>query len=544
MATPLPTTATLTTPPSSHAAMRENFANLRAFLAGLLGADGLTSTALATLGALMAAHVACAAATTVAVDDRGKLIACSGTWALTLPSAVSAAAGWCIVVRNSGTGAITVTPVAPTLIDGAATLQIAAGRTVIVVCTGTDFFSLPFFPRTIAAKRILGNSTAAAGAPQELTATQLTAMLGAFSDTAAGVVPATGGAAAAFLRGDGTWTTENLMLLDATQTVAGIKRFSGSGAFVLSGRAADPTTPEAGQIWHDAATGHIKAFVGNESRVLDGQSAIPMLVPVSGEYAMTTVGCGGGALGAAAGYANRMDLFPYVPRADMAVAALAVNCTAAMGGALGKFVIYASDAAGRPAALLIETATVDLSATGVKEAAHGGMSCEQDAPTGSVSATPAQRRFRRGQSRRHPTSTAVLLRPARGRHCSASAPSPLPQQPTGGGARPRSPPRRRPQSGSSFEQGDAAMATELDFDTVDLNSPALSAFSVTPSDTVDLAAPVRAVTIGTAAGVVKYTHARTGAVCTTGPLPVGTHSIWARRIWATGTTATGLTGWE
>lgn len=49
--------------------------------------------------------------------------------------------------------------------------------------------------------------------------------------------------------------------------------------------------------------------------------------------------------------------------------------------------------------------------------------------------------------------------------------------------------------------------------------------------------------IGTAGGVVKYPHARTGAVCTTGPLPVGQHSISAKRIWATGTTATGLTGW-
>lgn len=29
-----------------------------------------------------------------------------------------------------------------------------------------------------------------------------------------------------------------------------------------------------------------------------------------------------------------------------------------------------------------------------------------------------------------------------------------------------------------------------------------------------------------------------------GPLPIGQHSIWAARIWETGTTATGLTGWE
>ena len=77
-----------------------------------------------------------------------------------------------------------------------------------------------------------------------------------------------------------------------------------------------------------------------------------------------------------------------------------------------------------------------------------------------------------------------------------------------------------------------------------LDAPSLGAAAITPSDTVDLAAPVRAVTLGTAGGTIRYTHARTGAVCPTGPLPVGTHSIWARRLWATGSTATGLTGWE
>lgn len=77
-----------------------------------------------------------------------------------------------------------------------------------------------------------------------------------------------------------------------------------------------------------------------------------------------------------------------------------------------------------------------------------------------------------------------------------------------------------------------------------ITGPALSASAITPSDTVDLDAPIRALTIGTSGGAVKFTHARTGAICTTGPLPLGQHSIWARRIWATGTTATGLTGWE
>ncbi len=76
-----------------------------------------------------------------------------------------------------------------------------------------------------------------------------------------------------------------------------------------------------------------------------------------------------------------------------------------------------------------------------------------------------------------------------------------------------------------------------------LDAPSLGGKAVTPNDSTDLASPVRAVTIGTTGGTIRYTHARTGDICTTGPLPVGQHSIWASRIWATGTTATGLTGW-
>ena len=373
MATPLPTTAALTTPPSTHAAMRTNFANLRAFLAGVLGADGTTATALATLGALLASHLSPASATTAQVVDRGKLYNCTGTWALTLPGAASAGAGWCIIVRNAGAGTITLTPMAPTQIDGAATVQVATGRTVVVACTGTDFVSLPFFPAKIGAGRILGNNGGASAAPKELTAAQLTAMMAVFSDVAAGLVPATGGASGAYLRSDGTWTADNLMLLDATQTIAGTKRFSGAGAFVLLGRAGDPATPEAGQLWHDAASGHIKARVAGETRVLDGQDAIPMLVPEAGQYAMTTVGVGGDALGTVMGVSNRLDMYPFIPRADMPVAALAVNCTTALAGALAKFVIYGSDDLGRPSALLIESATVDLSSTGVKDAALAGV---------------------------------------------------------------------------------------------------------------------------------------------------------------------------
>ncbi|ADE86633.1 hypothetical protein [Rhodobacter capsulatus] len=371
MATPLPSTATLTTPPSSHAAMRTNLANLRSYLAGLLGADGETATALATLGAVLARYRTEAAATTVAVTDRGTFFSCTGIWALTLPSAAAAGAGWCIVVAASGGASITLTPAGSDLIAGLAAYDITAQRAVIVICTGTGWRILRFLPQTLAAKTILGNNAAAGGEAKELTAADVLAMLPVVTALGAGLAPATGGVAGAFLRSDGTWTADNLVLMDATQTIAGTKRFSASGAFVLQPRAADPASPESGQIWQDGT--HLKAYISGAVRVLDGQADIPMLVPPAGQYVMTTLGAGGTALEVAAGIANSIDLYPYVPRADLAVAALAVNCVTAVAGAQGKFVVYWSDANGQPAALAVESGTVDLSSTGVKEAVMTGL---------------------------------------------------------------------------------------------------------------------------------------------------------------------------
>lgn len=53
--------------------------------------------------------------------------------------------------------------------------------------------------------RFLGRITAAAGAIEELTATQLTAQLNVFTTTLQGLAPASGGGTANFLRADGTW---------------------------------------------------------------------------------------------------------------------------------------------------------------------------------------------------------------------------------------------------------------------------------------------------------------------------------------------------
>ena len=75
-----------------------------------------------------------------------------------------------------------------------------------------------------------------------------------------------------------------------------------------------------------------------------------------------------------------------------------------------------------------------------------------------------------------------------------------------------------------------------------LGSVSQESFVITPSDTVDLPLAIRQLTIGTAGGTVRWQNAR-GTTEDTGPLPVGTYLMAAHRILATGTTATGLTGW-
>ncbi|MBZ4023878.1 hypothetical protein CKO11_15605 [Rhodobacter sp. TJ_12] len=75
-----------------------------------------------------------------------------------------------------------------------------------------------------------------------------------------------------------------------------------------------------------------------------------------------------------------------------------------------------------------------------------------------------------------------------------------------------------------------------------VTGPALGHFPITPTDDADLPKPVRQVIIGGSAGTIAYVHARDGQTYTTGPLPVGPYSLWAKRILATGTTATDLTG--
>lgn len=143
MATALPASSEFTGAAQDEGDMKAVFTALRDYLAGLMGADGVTATAMATLGVALSSYVAKTANYTVLTSDKGKLIdAASGTWTLTLPAAATAGDAFNVSLKNSGTGVITVDPNLSESIDGGGTLAVNAGESVILYCNGTSWISV------------------------------------------------------------------------------------------------------------------------------------------------------------------------------------------------------------------------------------------------------------------------------------------------------------------------------------------------------------------------------------------------------------------
>lgn len=141
--TALPPSSDFSTVPGNHANMRASLVGVQGYLAGLLGNDGTVATGLGTLGTLGSAYLAKTAAYTVVTADRGRVIeATTGTWTLALSAAATAGSGFSFILKNSGAGTITVDPSGAEQVNGAATLAVSAGQSVILSCTGTAWVAI------------------------------------------------------------------------------------------------------------------------------------------------------------------------------------------------------------------------------------------------------------------------------------------------------------------------------------------------------------------------------------------------------------------
>lgn len=77
--------------------------------------------------------------TAVAADSGKTLDATVTPWTLALTAAATLGNTWILVVRNLGTGTLTVDPNGAELINGAATLSILSGEVGVLTCNGTAF---------------------------------------------------------------------------------------------------------------------------------------------------------------------------------------------------------------------------------------------------------------------------------------------------------------------------------------------------------------------------------------------------------------------
>jgi hypothetical protein len=80
--------------------------------------------------------------TTVAADRSSTLVWTGGSGTLTITSAVTLGNDWFILIRNGGTGNLTVSPSSGQLIDGANSISLAPGDSCMICCSGAVFYTV------------------------------------------------------------------------------------------------------------------------------------------------------------------------------------------------------------------------------------------------------------------------------------------------------------------------------------------------------------------------------------------------------------------
>ena len=141
--TALPSIASFTAPTVTEGEFKTALSNLHLFLSGLLGTTGAAADAQAALGALLGAGVETkTGAYTVEAADRGKVIACSGDFTVTLPDAGVVGDGFAVAIGNYGTGTITIDPFSTQTLDGATTRALPANRMMVVCAVAGEWLSV------------------------------------------------------------------------------------------------------------------------------------------------------------------------------------------------------------------------------------------------------------------------------------------------------------------------------------------------------------------------------------------------------------------
>lgn len=125
----------------------------RDYLSGLLGEDGKTNTARATLKVPLSSIAEKTADYTAKADDSGKVLRFTGNTALalSLDAATALGSGWSLTVINDTSSAVIIDPYLGEVIDGQETYIINVGGRAGIVCDGTRIYTtVPAVPDSVA----------------------------------------------------------------------------------------------------------------------------------------------------------------------------------------------------------------------------------------------------------------------------------------------------------------------------------------------------------------------------------------------------------
>lgn len=109
---------------------------------------------------------------------------------------------------------------------------LASKNTVATADIDNDAVTYAKIQNVSATSRFLGRITAAAGDAEELTGTQATTLLDAFTSALKGLVPASGGGTTTFLRADATFAAPTAAAADPSYTPGSFTVVTGTGRYI------------------------------------------------------------------------------------------------------------------------------------------------------------------------------------------------------------------------------------------------------------------------------------------------------------------------
>lgn len=244
---------------------------------------------------------------TAGAADRAKnYVWTGGAGSVTLLDATTLGNDWFVMLRNGGTGTLTVTPSSGQLINGSASLVMQVSDSAFICCSGTAFYTVGLGRTTNFSFSVLAYPITSGGSPYTLTAAQaqntIISLTGTLTTPVTINVPAvvqvyyvlnaSTGSTVTFTTGIGgsssstlNPSTQAILICDATNVLNASTVITGGSAITLiNGSAAAPSLNFSGDVTTGLyfAAGDLGFSINGTSEMTLGSGGLTVVSGISG----------------------------------------------------------------------------------------------------------------------------------------------------------------------------------------------------------------------------------------------------------------------